>query len=54
MGYTNDMVGYLCTPQQHAVGGYEPNAYKLFGNPARFAGEAQAVTDVAENLLSNE
>lgn len=54
MGYTNDMVGYLCTPQQHAVGGYEPNAYKLFGNPARFAGEAQAVIDVAEDLLSNE
>lgn len=51
VGYTNDMVGYLCTPEQHAIGGYEPNAYFHFGSPARFAGEAETIVQVARRLF---
>lgn len=39
MGYSNDMLGYLCTEEQHTAGGYEPNAYPYFERPAPFHNE---------------
>jgi hypothetical protein len=50
VGYSNDMVGYLCTPQHHAEGGYEPAAYPYFNRPAAFVGEQDVVVDRAVGL----
>jgi hypothetical protein len=50
-GYTNDMVGYLCTRRQHAEGGYEPTAYPWFDKPAPFDGEEEALVRAAQGLL---
>lgn len=53
VGYTNDMLGYLCTPLQHEVGGYEPNAYPYFDQPAPFDGEAERIVQTAAELLAS-
>ena len=52
VGYTNDMLGYLCTPQQHQAGGYEPNAYPHFNEPATFDGEAARIVATTGQLLN--
>lgn len=51
VGYTNDMVGYLCTRRHYEEGGYEPTAFPLFGRPARFEGEEETFVDGAKKLL---
>jgi hypothetical protein len=50
IGYTNDMVGYLCTAEHHAQGGYEPSAYVWFGRPAAFEREEPTLVAVAQQL----
>jgi hypothetical protein len=50
-GYANDSIGYLCTARQHEQGGYEPNAYVHFDQPAPFAGDEDAIVNSAQNLV---
>ena len=50
VGYANDEIGYLCTDRQYEEGGYEPNAYPYYGEPARFQGEEQTIVQTAESL----
>jgi hypothetical protein len=50
-GYANDSIGYLCTARQHEQGGYEPNAYVHFDQPAPYAGEEDAIVNSAQNLV---
>jgi hypothetical protein len=38
LGYTNDLVGYVATPEEYPYGGYEPSlSQRHFGNAAPFA-----------------
>jgi hypothetical protein len=53
VGYTNDMIGYLCTQRHHREGGYEPNAYPWFDRPAAFEGEEQTIVAAAERLVAD-
>jgi hypothetical protein len=50
-GYANDSIGYLCTIRQREQGGYEPNAYVHFDQPAPFADEEGAIVRGAQSLL---
>jgi len=52
MGYTNDMLGYLCTAAQRVQGGYEPGAYVVFDRPAAFRDEETIVVKGAVRLSS--
>lgn len=52
MGYSNDMVGYLCTELHKLEGGYEPTAYPYFHHPAPFAEEEQTILDTVERHLT--
>jgi neutral ceramidase len=55
-GYTNDCVGYLCTPQALREGGYEADgAHRMYHRPAPLSSNVQSVLlehtlDVAQNL----
>jgi len=51
-GYSNDMIGYLCTAGHHEEGGYEPNAYPYFMKPLPFANEESVLLEGAQRLLS--
>ena len=51
VGYANDVVGYLCTERHHEEGGYEPNAYPYYGEPARFKDEERVILETAEALV---
>ncbi len=51
VGYANDEVGYLCTERQYEEGGYEPNAFLYYGEPARFQGEETVILDTADALV---
>lgn len=51
VGYANDEVGYLCTERHHKEGGYEPNAYPYYGEPARFKDEERVILETAEALV---
>jgi hypothetical protein len=51
MGYANDSIGYLCTLRQREQGGYEPNAYVHFNQPAPFHDEEGAIVKGAEELV---
>jgi len=43
-GYTNDAVGYLCTPQALREGGYEAwQAHEMYHRPAPFSAATQAL-----------
>jgi hypothetical protein len=53
-GYTNDIIGYLCTARQYGEGGYEPTAYPLFGRPAPFKDEEKVFLKGAATLLNNK
>ncbi len=53
VGYANDEIGYLCTDRQYEEGGYEPNAYPYYGEPARFQGEEQTIVQTAESLAKD-
>ena len=50
VGYANDEIGYLCTERQYVEGGYEPNAYPYYGEPARFKEEEKTIVQTAESL----
>ena len=50
VGYANDEVGYLCTARHYEEGGYEPNAYPYYGEPAPFHGEETIITETATAL----
>ena len=50
VGYANDEIGYLCTDRHYEEGGYEPNAYPYYGEPARYQGEEQTIVQTAESL----
>ncbi len=50
VGYANDEIGYLCSDRHYEEGGYEPNAYPYYGEPARFQGEEQTIVQTAESL----
>ena len=50
-GLANGEVGYLCTAEENAKGGYEPSVYQFFG-AYRFADEmADVLADAAEETL---
>lgn len=51
VGYTNDMLGYLCTERQKTEGGYEPNAFPYFDFPATFDHEEDRIVAVAGKLI---
>ncbi len=51
VGYANDEVGYLCTERQYEEGGYEPNAYPYYGEPAPFQGEEATILQTADALV---
>ena len=50
VGYANDEVGYLCTARQYEEGGYEPNAFPYYGEPAPFQGEEAVILETADAL----
>ena len=50
VGYANDEIGYLCTNLHYTEGGYEPQAYPYYGEPARFQDEEQVIVDAATEL----
>jgi neutral ceramidase len=50
VGYANDEIGYLCTDRHYGEGGYEPNAYPYYGEPARFLNEEDTIVKTAEEL----
>jgi hypothetical protein len=50
VGYANDEIGYLCTDLHYDEGGYEPQAYPYYGEPARFQGEEGLLVETAERL----
>jgi hypothetical protein len=52
-GYANDSIGYLCTIRQREQGGYEPNAYTHFDQPAPYHDEEGAIVNGAQALLRN-
>jgi hypothetical protein len=57
-GYSNDAVGYLCTPQALREGGYETRrAHEMYHRPAAFARKTQRLvldraTEAAAGLLN--
>lgn len=51
-GYANDSIGYLCTARQHGQGGYEPNAYTHFDQPAPYDREEPAIVTAAQRLVA--
>jgi hypothetical protein len=51
MGYSNDIVGYLCTKRHYLEGGYEPNAYPYFERPAPYDDEETHIFQTAEKLV---
>jgi hypothetical protein len=51
VGYTNGMLGYLCTERQKNEGGYEPNAYPYYDYPAPFDHEEQRIVETAAKLV---
>lgn len=53
VGYANDEVGYLCTERQYEEGGYEPNAYPYYGEPAPYRGEEEIILQTADALARN-
>ncbi|HTL31174.1 MAG TPA: neutral/alkaline non-lysosomal ceramidase N-terminal domain-containing protein, partial [Tepidisphaeraceae bacterium] len=52
-GYANDSIGYLCTIRQHEQGGYEPNAYTHFDQPAPYHDEESAIVNAAQKLFAS-
>lgn len=50
VGYANDEIGYLCTARQYDEGGYEPNAYPYYGDPAPYKDEEQVILSAAKKL----
>ena len=50
VGYANDEVGYLCIARHYEEGGYEPNAYPYYGEPAPFHGEETVILKTADAL----
>jgi hypothetical protein len=50
VGYTNDQLGYLCTPRMYPEGGYEPNAYVVYDRPAPYHDEQRRIVDTAAAL----
>ena len=54
VGYANDEVGYLCTERQYEEGGYEPNAYPYYGEPAPFQGEENIILQTADALVRRQ
>ena len=50
VGYANDEIGYLNTPRMYEEGGYEPNAYPYYGEPAGFKDEDTVIVETAEKL----
>jgi neutral ceramidase len=50
IGYANDEIGYLCTVLQYGEGGYEPNAYPYYGDPAPYTGEERVILESARAL----
>jgi hypothetical protein len=49
-GYSNDAIGYLCTPAALRQGGYESSrAHEIYHRPAAFARETQRVVFDAAN-----
>lgn len=59
-GYTNDCIGYLCTPKALQEGGYEASiAHKMYHRPAAFSADTQKIifdysTKAAKTLLADE
>jgi hypothetical protein len=53
LGYSNDLVGYVPTPEEYPHGGYEPSvSQRHFGNPSPFAPEAsRMLVDCGLQLL---
>ena len=51
VAYANDEIGYLCTERHHHEGGYEPNAYPYYGEPARYRNEERVILKAAGALL---
>lgn len=51
VGYANDEIGYLCTARQYEEGGYEPNAYPYYGDPAPYKNEEQVIMEAAARLV---
>ena len=50
VGYANDEIGYLCTARQYDEGGYEPNAYPYYGDPAPYKDEERVILEAAKKL----
>ena len=52
-GYSNGVLGYIATPEEHPHGGYEPAvAQRGYDHPAPFAPEAAGmIRDIALELL---
>jgi hypothetical protein len=50
VGYANDEIGYLCTERQYHEGGYEPNAYPYYGDPAPYKDEERGILETAKKL----
>lgn len=50
-GYSNDMLGYLCTARHHLEGGYEPTAYPYFMKPLPYLNEQTVLCEGAQTLL---
>ncbi len=52
VGYSNDVIGYLCTARHYQEGGYEPEAYPYFAEPAPFHDEETVLVDAATELAA--
>jgi|GEM_PF-1198058 len=53
IGYTNDCIGYLNTPEMVQRGGYEPQAYPYYGDPAPYVDEVPTILNAAGQLISS-
>jgi hypothetical protein len=51
VGYANDEMGYLCTARQYLEGGYEPNAYPYYGDPAPYKDEEPVILEGTKRLV---
>jgi hypothetical protein len=53
-GYSNGVLGYVATPEEHPFGGYEPAvSHRGYGQPAPFAPEAaDLLRDTSLELLA--
>lgn len=51
VGYANDEIGYLCTKRQYGEGGYEPNAYPYYGDPAPYKDEERVILEAAQKMV---